>query len=105
MIYNSFDVKSNGKKYRFFKFKPKTELNQTLEKPTRPKTLAVNKSIPQITGEISYNPEKIKNSHENFSVPGKPAYKMHINSIDIPSIGVKCKILQTSITERELNLF
>jgi len=52
----SFIVKSKGITFLYFFDKPKTELNQHLLKPIKPKTLAMNIRKKQENIEISKNP-------------------------------------------------
>jgi len=55
----SFIVRSKGITLIFFFDKPKTELNQHLLKPIKPKTLATNIKKKHEKAEISKNPLKI----------------------------------------------
>lgn len=104
IIYISFIFKSSTFTLNFLMHIPNTELNQHLEKPIKPKTFATKNINVVKTGLISKKPQNMKNSHVNFKVPGKPAYKIHIVIIDIPNIGVNCNIPETSTTDLELNL-
>jgi hypothetical protein len=77
-------------------------LNQHLQNPTNPITLAI-KIRTQVNGiDVSSIPIKIYSSHVNFKVPGRPEYKTHITIINIPKLGVSCKTPEISDTLREL---
>ena len=80
---------------------PKIALNQHFENPIKPKQLAMKKTIKHETGAKSKKEENIKNSVVNFSVPGRPEKKIHINITEIAKLGVNCSIPDISITDLE----
>lgn len=100
MISSFFD-KSNISVFLVFKFIPNKTLNQDLQKPIRPKTLAISSVKKHTEKETSIKPEKIKNSTINFNVPGNPEKKIIINIILNPRLGVCCNIPFTSIMDRD----
>jgi hypothetical protein len=71
-------------------------LNQHLLKPINPKKLAPYNNKIVENGAVQIKPPNIYISLKNLIVPGRPEYKICINKILIPKLGVVCKIPDSS---------
>jgi len=59
IIYNSFEFRSKGRLFPFFKFIPKVASNQHFENPINPKTLAIKNTTSVKVGVNSKRPQNM----------------------------------------------